>query len=154
MAEAAHSTYKPSTTDAFIGKGTTIEGNIFSEATIHIEGRVNGDIHCAGDVFIGESGQTRSILAARHIINAGKIEGNIYTKGKLTITSKGRVIGKIVVQSLHVSEGGLFHGECRMLATDKKSQEGEQDKLIFKAGSTREEVERQPFGKDKKIVAS
>jgi cytoskeletal protein CcmA (bactofilin family) len=53
-------------------------------------------------------------VSARNVINAGTIEGNVLAHGKLSITGKGRVRGKIMVHSLYVCEGGMFNGECRM----------------------------------------
>ncbi|HZG85013.1 polymer-forming cytoskeletal protein [Paenibacillus sp.] len=103
-----------SATDTFIGEGTVVEGKIVTSASLRIEGTVVGDIECQGDVFIGEKAQVRSIIAARSVFAAGKIEGSVLTKGKLTITSKGRVDGDIVVGSLHVSEGGVLRGQCAM----------------------------------------
>jgi cytoskeletal protein CcmA (bactofilin family) len=103
-----------SATDTFIGEGTTVEGKISTSASLRIEGTVVGDIECSGDVTIGDKGVVRSIIAARNVFNAGSIEGCVQAKGKLTITSRGRVEGNIKVGSLHVSEGGIFKGECTM----------------------------------------
>jgi cytoskeletal protein CcmA (bactofilin family) len=103
-----------SATDTFIGESTTVEGKIVTTASLRIEGTVIGDIECSGDIMIGEKGIVRSIVAARNVFNAGIIEGCVQAKGKLTITSRGRVDGNIHVGSLHVSEGGVFKGECAM----------------------------------------
>jgi len=103
-----------SATDTFIGEGTVVEGKIVTSASLRIEGTVVGDIECQGDVVIGEKAHVRSIIAARSVFTAGRIEGCVQTKGKLTITSKGRVDGDIAVGSLHVSEGGVFRGQCAM----------------------------------------
>jgi len=103
-----------SATDTLIGEGTTVEGKIVSAASLRIEGTVVGDIECSGDVTIGDKGVVRSIVAARNVFNAGAIEGCVIAKGKLTITSRGRVEGNVQVGTLHVSEGGIFRGECSM----------------------------------------
>jgi cytoskeletal protein CcmA (bactofilin family) len=103
-----------SATDTFIGEGTIIEGKLVTSASLRIEGTVIGDIECSGDVTIGDKGIVRSIIAARNVFNAGAIEGSVQAKGKLTITSRGRVDGNVQVGALHVSEGGIFKGECAM----------------------------------------
>ncbi|HZG55157.1 polymer-forming cytoskeletal protein [Paenibacillus sp.] len=108
------SSAKVSATDTFIGEGTILEGKLVTTASLRIEGTVVGDIECAGDVTIGETGNVRSIIAARSVFNAGTIEGSVAAKGKMTITSKGRVLGNISAASLHVSEGAVFKGECAM----------------------------------------
>lgn len=108
-------------TDTFIGEGTTVEGKIITNASLRIEGRVVGDIECTGDIMIGEKGHVHSIITARNVFNAGMIKGSVNAKGKLTITNKGHVDGSINVASLHISEGGVFRGECSMeIAGERK----------------------------------
>ncbi|WP_199620424.1 bactofilin family protein [Paenibacillus alkalitolerans] len=109
-----------SATDTFIGEGTMVEGKIVTNASLRIEGQVVGDIECTGDVTIGEKGNVHSIISARNVFNAGSIRGSVNAKGKLTITNKGRVEGNIHVGSLHVSEGGVFFGNCEMETADRK----------------------------------
>ncbi len=107
-------------TDTLVGEGTTVEGKIITNASLRIEGKVIGDIECTGDVTIGEKGHVHSIINARNVFNAGRIDGSVITKGKLTITSKGIVNGSISVGSLHVSEGGVFRGDCAMESGERK----------------------------------
>lgn len=110
-------------TDTFIGEGTIVEGKIATNASLRIEGQVIGDIECSGDVTIGEKGNVHSIISARNVFNAGTIKGSVTAKGKLTITSKGHVDGSVQVGSLHVSEGGVFRGECSMDVGRRKEQQ-------------------------------
>lgn len=112
-----------SATDTLIGEGTIIEGKLVTTASLRIDGSVVGDIECSGDVTIGEKGSARSIIAARNVFNAGAITGSVFAKGKLTITSRGRVEGDVHVGTLHVSEGGIFRGECQMDAPAPKGSE-------------------------------
>jgi cytoskeletal protein CcmA (bactofilin family) len=104
----------PNTTDTLIGEGTTFEGRIKSEASIRIEGGITGDIECAGDVIIGEHGVVKSNITARDVVLAGSMQGNIITKGKLTITSTGSLQGNISSASIIIEEGGLFQGNSKM----------------------------------------
>lgn len=104
----------PNTTDTLIGEGTVVEGSITSAASLRIEGHVLGDIHCSGDVTVGQKGLVHSDINARNILNGGTIQGSVSTKGKLTITDTGKVQGSISVASLTIAEGGLFHGTSRM----------------------------------------
>jgi|GEM_PF-2417785 len=103
-----------SATDTYIGEGTIIEGNISTTASLQIEGGVIGDIECAGDITIGEKGKVHSIISARNVLNAGTIVGSVCTRGKLMITRTGRVEGNVSTGTLHISEGGVFKGECSM----------------------------------------
>jgi cytoskeletal protein CcmA (bactofilin family) len=105
---------KPDQTDTVIGKGTTIEGDISSKASLRIEGVVRGDIHCAGDVIVGDHAEIHSDIHARNVTVAGSVHGTISTKDALTITSRGKVFGSISVKLLKIVEGGIFEGVSRM----------------------------------------
>ncbi|WHX48189.1 polymer-forming cytoskeletal protein [Paenibacillus woosongensis] len=104
----------PDTTDTLVGEGSSFEGNIKSDASIRIEGKVTGDIECKGDVTIGEKGQVQSNISARNVIIAGTVTGDIQTKSKLSITSTGKLFGNIEVASLSIEEGSVFEGSSRM----------------------------------------
>ena len=105
------------TTDTLIGQGTHIDGKLTSEAGIRIEGEYHGEIECNGDVIIGECGIVKSAITARDVIVAGKVIGDITTKGRLTITASGQIHGNIVTGSLLIQDGGSFNGSSRMERT-------------------------------------
>ncbi|MDD9266689.1 polymer-forming cytoskeletal protein [Paenibacillus sp. GCM10023248] len=102
------------TTDTLIGGSTICEGKIMSEASLRIEGQMQGDIECAGDITIGENAVVHSNIQARDVIVAGKVKGNIQTKGKLIVTSSGVLVGNIDVRSFVIQEGGVFQGSSAM----------------------------------------
>ncbi|WP_341805115.1 polymer-forming cytoskeletal protein [Paenibacillus turpanensis] len=120
----------PNSTDTLIGEGTIVEGKMLSEASLRIEGKVIGDIECCGDVMIGEKGEVHSNLQARNVINAGIIVGSVTTKGKLTITNKGRVSGEIDVGLLQIAEGGILQGASRMTPEQTRQVESESLKPV------------------------
>jgi cytoskeletal protein CcmA (bactofilin family) len=121
----------PSTTDTLIGEGTIFEGNFKSVASIRIEGHIRGDIECDGDVVVGEKGVANSNITARDVILAGKVQGNVVTKGKLTITSSGFLVGNTAAAALIIDEGGIFQGTSSMdghpANLGSTSNESEQD---------------------------
>jgi cytoskeletal protein CcmA (bactofilin family) len=103
-------------TDTLIGEGTICDGKLISEASLRVEGQVNGDIACAGNITVGENAVLQSNLEAREIIIAGKVKGNVHTKEKLIVTSSGVLIGNIDVRSFIIQEGGIFQGTSTMNA--------------------------------------
>ncbi|MNI33494.1 Polymer-forming cytoskeletal [compost metagenome] len=102
------------TTDTLIGGSTILEGKIISEASLRVEGQMNGDMECAGDIIIGENAVVQSNIHARDVIIAGKVKGNIHTRGRLTVTHTGLLIGNIDVHSFIIQEGGIFQGTSSM----------------------------------------
>lgn len=113
----------PNTTDTLIGEGSTFEGRIRSEASLRVEGSVIGDIVCVGDVTVGEHGQAKSNITARNVTIAGMVQGNVTTKGLLTITSTGQLFGNTLSPSLLIAEGGVFHGQSKMQETKSNNPE-------------------------------
>lgn len=112
----------PSATDTLIGEGSVFEGNITSQASLRIEGKLIGDIQCVGDVTVGERGIAHSGISARNVTVAGEVHGDIKATALLTVTSTGKLYGNVHCQSLVIAEGALFHGQSHMSASNEQDQ--------------------------------
>ncbi len=126
-------------TDTLIGAGTEIEGNLITQAGVRIEGLFKGMIECQGDVVIGENGAAHSNIAARNVTVAGKIVGDVNTRGKLTILATGSLQGNVSAHTLVVEEGGRINGTTRMdkaNKADKGERTSKTDKLDEAEGTT------------------
>lgn len=109
--------------DTIVGKDTNFQGNIKAQGTLRIDGKVEGEIDCQGDVVVGENGFVAAGLKARNLLVAGVIKGNVSVSGKLEIASTGKLEGDISTGSLIIDDGALFQGSCQMAKTsghDKK----------------------------------
>lgn len=135
MFKSKKSKIDPNMTDTLIGEGTRFEGKIKSEAGIRIEGHLTGDIDCAGDVTIGEKGTANSNIRARHVVLAGKVNGNITASGSLTIKSTGRLLGNLTAQELSIEPGGIFQGNSKMETGKEASGMPEEKKEQDMGGS-------------------
>lgn len=133
-------------TDTLIGQGTISEGRLICEASLRIEGEHRGDIECKADVIIGECGLARSNITARDITIAGKVFGDIVTKGRLIITSSGTLTGAITTQTLIIQDGGKLNGNCYMeQAADSKNRvpvESDPPQIIGKEAVIKESKEK------------
>ncbi|MCC3376015.1 polymer-forming cytoskeletal protein [Cohnella sp. REN36] len=103
-----------STTDTLVGAGTEMEGALKSQAGIRIEGVFKGEIETRGDVVVGASGVARSNVVARDMTIAGKVYGDVVTKGRLTILPGGQLHGNLSAGVLVVQEGGQLNGVSHM----------------------------------------
>lgn len=118
---------KPSSAiETVIGEHTVCEGKLSCETNLRVEGRVNGEIECAGEVVIGEHAVVQSAICANEIFIAGTVHGDVSAKSKLTILPTGQLVGNINADSLQVLEGGVFLGSCTM--TQKPSVNAVSDK--------------------------
>jgi len=101
-------------TDTLIGQGTTIDGHLTCQTNLRIEGHFQGEIEASGTVTVGEQGVATANIQARELVIAGKVYGDVTTKGKLIITGKGQFHGNYQGSSIIIHEGGIFSGESRM----------------------------------------
>ncbi|MFC4768137.1 bactofilin family protein [Effusibacillus consociatus] len=102
--------------DTLIGAGTTIEGKVQASGILRVEGRIGGEVISEGDVIVGEKGEIRANIKARHVTIAGKVAGNITASGRMHLVSSGSLEGDIDAATIAIEEGAHFKGACRMSA--------------------------------------
>ena len=116
--------YEEGAVDTLIGEQAKIEGVIYCQGSLRIEGNVKGEIHSQGEVFIGEKSQIEATIFARRVTVAGEVKGNIEAVNGLEILSTGKVNGDIVGDRLIIEEGAIYHGDVKMdVITPKKLSE-------------------------------
>ncbi|ABR49292.1 protein of unknown function DUF583 [Alkaliphilus metalliredigens QYMF] len=109
--------------DTLIGKNTSFVGTFHAEGTVRIDGKIDGEINVKGDIFLGETSLITGNVNGSNVLLAGKVEGNVHTSEQLRITATGILCGDIEVKSFIVDENAQFHGNCKMIETQSKSQE-------------------------------
>jgi cytoskeletal protein CcmA (bactofilin family) len=100
--------------DTLIGVGTVFEGDIMSDRSIAIEGRVKGRIMAKGDVVVGSEAVVEAEIATENIEVYGYIIGNIRAHGRLEVGATGRITGDVTAKALAIKEGGNVNGIIRM----------------------------------------
>ena len=98
-----------------IGKGTVVQGKVVSEGSLHIDGKIIGDIVTNENVEIGLIGTVSGNIQAKSVKIAGKVEGKIDSNDSLTFSSKAIVRGDIKAAKLIIEEGAQFNGNCAMV---------------------------------------
>jgi len=101
--------------DTLIGVGTVFEGDIMSDRSIAIEGRVKGRIIAKGDVVVGSEAVVEAEIATENIEVYGYIIGNIRAHGRLEVGATGRITGDVTAKALAIKEGGNVNGIIRMV---------------------------------------
>ena len=101
----------PLRVETIIGKGTSINGDLYCKGSIRVEGKIEGgEVIVAGDVFVGQGGQIVANVKGRNVIIAGDIRGNVNAKEKLEIVPTGTLIGDIKMATLVIEDGATFKG--------------------------------------------
>ena len=105
------STPKP---DTLLGSETRFEGKVFSTQSICIEGEMEGEINCEGNVIMSPKGKIKGNIIAASVFIAGEVIGNIKAKERVEILSSGKVKGDIETPLLMIEEGAIFEGHSHM----------------------------------------
>jgi cytoskeletal protein CcmA (bactofilin family) len=98
--------------DIIIGPNSTIKGDIESEGSIRVDGRIIGNVTSLGSVIISENANVTGNIISQNADIYGKCEGNVHVKGKINIHQNSSLIGDIIAKSFNTKEGSLFKGNC------------------------------------------
>lgn len=97
-----------------ISSGMKVEGKVSSSGSIRLDGTIQGDIDCEGNVTIGEQGKVYGKVDGLSITIGGKVEGEIKAKEKLILESKANLKGDVFTKILVVESGAHFDGKSNM----------------------------------------
>jgi len=111
-AKAASGKPSPETVST-LGHGVLVTGNIVSESTLQICGRVNGDIHAA-QLVIKDGAQVEGNVVAQQTIIFGAYKG-VIRGNSVKLTGAAVVEGEIYSKSLNVEHDAQFQGVSRRL---------------------------------------
>ncbi|MBN1299780.1 MAG: polymer-forming cytoskeletal protein [Melioribacteraceae bacterium] len=99
---------------SILSNGIKIEGNIFSEGNVRIDGKVTGDVIANGHVTLGENSVIKGEIKAKNITVSGRIEGALNSTEKIVLESNSVIIGDISTKILVIEAGSKFNGNSRM----------------------------------------
>lgn len=96
---------------SIIAAGLTITGKVESEGMVHIEGSVDGDVHCR-HLTVGKGGLVSGNVSARTVEVMGETKGSIQAK-KVIITASAKVFGEVIHETLVIESGARLNGFYR-----------------------------------------
>lgn len=110
----------PLAMDTVLGEFTTFTGNIESEGSIKVLGKVEGDVKASGDVYIEQTSSVTGNIYGSNVYISGYIKGNVLAKGILHLMTQAKLYGDIEVNSIVTDEGAIFQGNCRMIEVNSE----------------------------------
>jgi len=105
---------------SLISAGTTLKGDLNSNADLRIDGTLIGNIHSSAKVIIGANGIVEGDINGQTADILGKVTGTIKVKELLQLKGSSLVQGNIQAGRLQVEPTAVFNGECHMNAEAKK----------------------------------
>jgi len=121
-----------------IAQGSTFKGEIISQGSFRIEGKVEGSITTTGKVVVGKTGCVEGTIQCEFADFEGKLIGEITVNSTLTLKSTAIIEGHVFTDKLVIEPGAIFNATCKMKATVKTLNE-EKDKQQTQKGQTRKE---------------
>lgn len=110
----------PLAMDTVLGEYTTFTGNIETDGSVKILGKVEGDIKAGGDVYVESTSSINGNIYGSNVYISGTIKGNILSKGLLHLMASAKLFGDIEVNAIVTDEGAIFHGSCKMIEVSKE----------------------------------
>jgi len=106
----------------FLDKGVRFEGTLEVAGVFRVDGQVKGNLISSHSLVLGEGGRVEGQIEGNHVVIAGKFDGVIFAKGRVEIQAKGVVTGEIHSPCLIIEAGGIFDGQCHMLAASESAK--------------------------------
>ncbi len=116
--------------NAHLGQGAKIEGKLTFKGSVHIDGRVEGEIIAEDTVVLGESAIVIAKITAAKIVSHGRIEGDIEASQRIELRAPAALIGNIRTPSLIIHEGVTFEGRSDMGGKSSSSAADGNDKRV------------------------
>ena len=93
---------------SFIGAEVVVNGDIVTEARLHVDGKIEGDVRC-GTLSQGESGTIAGNIVTEEARLAGLVDGTV-TAQRLTLGPTARITGDVSYEVLSIEPGARIEG--------------------------------------------
>ena len=104
-------TAQPKMDFSLIAPDMVVTGDIVCTGTLHVEGRVNGNVRC-GTLRQGPSGAVHGDIIADDASLAGLVDGAVEA-GALFLEPSARVTGDVLYESVGIAKGAEVEGRFR-----------------------------------------
>ncbi len=112
----------PAANGTVIYLDASFDGRLQSEGSIHVQGKVKGEIRAGDTVYIAREARVEASIRATNVTVAGEVVGDITCTGRLEVIPTGRVSGEVDAGKLVIHEGAFINSAFKM-ATDGARQD-------------------------------
>ena len=126
----------PAVVISVIGSGMEVVGDCETEATVRVEGTVEGSIRAREAVVIGKEGVVTGDITTQNAVVAGRLSGTLIAESRVELQATCRVEGEIHTPRMQVEEGAILDGSVHMRSNGSPQagrSEGEQQPAIASA---------------------
>jgi len=99
-----------------LGQGVRIQGKIFSEQDLQVDGEVDGTLDvCGHNLTVGPQAKVKADIKAQNVRIVGTVEGTIETSDLIELSSQCRVLGQIITRRIVIKDGAYFKGDIEVV---------------------------------------
>ncbi|UCE87623.1 MAG: polymer-forming cytoskeletal protein, partial [Deltaproteobacteria bacterium] len=99
---------QPATTH--LDQGCRLSGKLRFAESVHIEGRIEGEIESRKTLIIGEAAQVKATVRADSVVIRGQVKGDVFAARKITLHATAHVHGDMRTAGIVVEEGARVEG--------------------------------------------
>lgn len=104
---------------ALLQRGSTFEGKLVFEGTVHINGRFKGEIRSKDTLVIGEGAEVEGEIDVGTLIVNGGFRGTVRAHQLVEMHAPARVHGTVLSPALVIDRGVVFEGVSKMEDLEK-----------------------------------
>ena len=93
---------------SFIGAEVIISGDLATDAQIHVDGRIDGNVRCA-QLGQGPDGIIAGNIFAEEARLAGRVEGTV-SAGTLVVEASATILGDVAYDTISIEAGARIEG--------------------------------------------
>jgi len=112
MGSKSNSTTSPDI--SILSNGVKLEGKLYSDGNVRIDGKINGELVINGNLTLGDTSIIKGNIKAVNITISGEVEGIVTSAEKLILESKSKLRGDLTAKVLVIEEGAKFDGKSFM----------------------------------------
>jgi len=109
----------------------SIAGDLNTEGTVRIDGRVEGSLHRADTLIIAAGGVVVGDVEAREVVIGGNICGTLTVSGRVEVQSTASVEGDIRAAAIMLQEGGTVRGHVAIHPIGSKIADVQERRLTL-----------------------
>jgi cytoskeletal protein CcmA (bactofilin family) len=102
---------------SFIGPEVLVSGDLATDAQLHVDGRIDGNVRCQ-QLVQGEAGIIAGNILADEARIAGTVEGQVNVR-TLFVEASARIMGDVAYETISIAGGAQLEGRlARRAALD------------------------------------
>ena len=113
-----------------IDEHLSISGDLATDGTVRVDGRIEGSLHRTDTMIIGEGASVVGNVEAREVVIGGELTGSLRVTGRVEVQQTGTVRGDIHAAAILLAEGGTVHGHVVVHPLDSDTPAIEDDRRI------------------------